>query len=601
MGDDAGRELLEQYAYGWRYFGGANLIGADLRGAKLSNVDFSGADLSEANLSGANLIDSNLSGANLRRADLSEANLIDSNLSGANFRHADLRNADLSRADLSRADLSNADLQGAKLSVSFATGSDLSGSDSGANLSDANLRGANLSGSDLRGADLRGTNLRRTKLNTAFCDARTQWPKGFTPPKGLFVLEPGADLSGIDLREADLREADLIRANLSVANLIRANLYNASLFDADLSGANLSVANLIRANLSGADLSGANLSGADLSGADLSGADLSGADLKDANLKDANLNGANLLEIANNGPKRLTVTINGTLEQLTVAKLLEIQTELQAKLDEPKLKIRAVRSGSVKIEFDMSEDASRLLKQLFEAGELTSFKGHKVLAIEDCSALEKDTYTTILVLAANPADTVRLAFDREMQAIEESVRGSRFKDSIVLVKQLAVGFEDLQWALLEYQPDIVHFSGHGSAEGVMLVNSAGQSHVMQPELLAAVLCAVRDNVRLAVFNACYSQRQAEAITTHIDCAMGMGPANDDEAAIKFSSAFYRAIGFGRSVQTAFDLGKATYQSVADASGPTMSVRDGVTASKIYFFPPPEKKTRARVASSVEAS
>ena len=65
----------------------------------------------------------NLSGANLRWADLSEANLSEANLSGA-----DLRWASLSGADLRGANLRGADLRWASLS--------------GANLSGADLRGA---------------------------------------------------------------------------------------------------------------------------------------------------------------------------------------------------------------------------------------------------------------------------------------------------------------------------------------------------------------------------------------------------------------------------------------------------------------------------
>jgi len=101
---------------------------AFLRGADLSGANLRGADLSSADLSGANL-----SGANLRSADLSGANL-----SGADLRSADLRSANLRSADLSGANLSGADLSSADLS--------------GANLSGADLRSANLSGADLRSA-----------------------------------------------------------------------------------------------------------------------------------------------------------------------------------------------------------------------------------------------------------------------------------------------------------------------------------------------------------------------------------------------------------------------------------------------------------------
>ena len=60
--------------------GGANLSGADLRGANLS-----GADLRDADLRGANLSGADLRGADLRNANLSGANLIGADLRGANL------------------------------------------------------------------------------------------------------------------------------------------------------------------------------------------------------------------------------------------------------------------------------------------------------------------------------------------------------------------------------------------------------------------------------------------------------------------------------------------------------------------------------------
>ncbi len=89
----------------------ANLRGANLSDADLSDVNLSGANLSDANLSGVNL-----SGANLRDADLSGVNLRDADLLGANLRGVNLSDADFSDADLRGANLSGVNLRGANLS-----------------------------------------------------------------------------------------------------------------------------------------------------------------------------------------------------------------------------------------------------------------------------------------------------------------------------------------------------------------------------------------------------------------------------------------------------------------------------------------------------
>jgi hypothetical protein len=68
----------------------ANLYGADLYGADLSDANLYGADLSGADLSYANLIGADLRGADLSRADLRRANLIGANLYGAYLSGANL-------------------------------------------------------------------------------------------------------------------------------------------------------------------------------------------------------------------------------------------------------------------------------------------------------------------------------------------------------------------------------------------------------------------------------------------------------------------------------------------------------------------------------
>lgn len=115
--------------------------------------------------------------------------------------------------------------------------------------------------------------------------------------------------------------------------------------------------------------------------------------------------------------------------------------------------------------------------------------------------------------------------------------------------------DDLQLFLLDYEPDIVHFSGHGNlANEIILEDESGNSHRVTPHALSGLFSALKNNIRCVVLNACYSEPQAQAIAQYIDCVVGMSDAIGDSAAINFAKAFYRALGFGRDIQTAFDLG-----------------------------------------------
>ncbi|MBE9032922.1 hypothetical protein IQ266_24610, partial [filamentous cyanobacterium LEGE 11480] len=67
----------------------------------------------------------------------------------------------------------------------------------------------------------------------------------------------------------------------------------------------------------------------------------------------------------------------------------------------------------------------------------------------------------ILVLAANPVDTPRMRLDQEAKEIRESLKRSAQREDFEVVVQGATSTEDLRRALLEHEPHVLHFSGHG--------------------------------------------------------------------------------------------------------------------------------------------
>lgn len=163
--------------------------------------------------------------------------------------------------------------------------------------------------------------------------------------------------------------------------------------------------------------------------------------------------------------------------------------------------------------------------------------------------------TKILFLAANPSDTSQLMLDEEIRSIDQALRMSDFRDEFVIESHWAVRVSDLQEYLLRHKPDIVHFSGHGSsASEIILKKNNGKSQPVSAQSMGNLFSIFRDNIRCVVLNACFSTNQADAIARHIDCVVGMTNAIGDQAAISFASAFYRALGYGKDIKTAFDSG-----------------------------------------------
>jgi hypothetical protein len=166
----------------------------------------------------------------------------------------------------------------------------------------------------------------------------------------------------------------------------------------------------------------------------------------------------------------------------------------------------------------------------------------------------------ILFLAANPNDQTQLKLGEEYRDVLSLIRASDFRDRIELTMRLALRHSDLAQALMEEQPHIVHFSGHGSnRDELILQDDHGKSHYVTRKAISALFKTLKDDIRLVVFNACFSKPQAEGIVENIAFAVGMNQAIGDNAAMSFAAGFYRGIGFGRSMQESFDLGKSALQ------------------------------------------
>ena len=161
----------------------------------------------------------------------------------------------------------------------------------------------------------------------------------------------------------------------------------------------------------------------------------------------------------------------------------------------------------------------------------------------------------ILILTANPKNTDKLRLDEEVREIQAGLERAQKRDQFEIVTRWALRVDDLRRALLDHEPQIVHFSGHGAGEhGLALENSSGQMQLVSTESLARLFKLFKDTIECVVFNACYSEAQAEAIHQHIDCLVGMNKAIGDRAAIEFAVGFYDALGAGKSYEVAYEFG-----------------------------------------------
>ncbi|MFN6472344.1 MAG: hypothetical protein RMY36_022115 [Nostoc sp. SerVER01] len=88
--------------------------------------------------------------------------------------------------------------------------------------------------------------------------------------------------------------------------------------------------------------------------------------------------------------------------------------------------------------------------------------------------------TEILILSANPKNTNRLRLDEEVREIEEGLQRSRNREQFKIRSKFAVRLRDLRRALLDYEPQIVHFSGHGEVNGLAVEDEVGNAVLLNP-------------------------------------------------------------------------------------------------------------------------
>jgi hypothetical protein len=161
----------------------------------------------------------------------------------------------------------------------------------------------------------------------------------------------------------------------------------------------------------------------------------------------------------------------------------------------------------------------------------------------------------ILFLASSPVDEARLRLDKEAREIDEGLRRANKREQFKLDQRWAIRSDELRRALLDTEPKIVHFSGHGLGDdGIVVEDDSGMSKLISTKALAELFELCANHVECVVLNACYSEVQATAIAQHINYVIGMSQSIGDRAAIKFAAGFYDALGAGRPIETAFRFG-----------------------------------------------
>lgn len=196
-----------------------------------------------------------------------------------------------------------------------------------------------------------------------------------------------------------------------------------------------------------------------------------------------------------------------------------------------------------------------------------------------------DRRQVILFLAANHDLGTSLRLSEECAEIHRELKMSLNRDAFRFESRWAVSIDELMRHLMELDPTVVHFSGHGSgSEGLILRDEEGRPQPILGPGLAMMLEAAGRNVRVLVLNACYSAAQARVLSSKIDCVVGMDGAIGDRAARAFAIRFYGALGNGRSIGNAVAHGVAALaaRQLPDEVLPRCLTRPGIDPHELVL-------------------
>jgi O-acetyl-ADP-ribose deacetylase (regulator of RNase III) len=191
------------------------------------------------------------------------------------------------------------------------------------------------------------------------------------------------------------------------------------------------------------------------------------------------------------------------------------------------------------------------------------------------------------VFSAQPVRLNYLYLGQEVRAVDKAFleAPSQYRDQLWIVQSWATRPDDILSWLLRYQPHVVHFAGHASENGeIVLESESGEPALVPVDAIGELVHGTCPDLRFVVLNACFSLSGAEQLLNQAGCVVGTTAQIADQAAIAFSGGFYRALSHGHSVKRAFDMGKASVQLYRlDPSVLQLVTRKGIDADGLKLM------------------
>lgn len=160
----------------------------------------------------------------------------------------------------------------------------------------------------------------------------------------------------------------------------------------------------------------------------------------------------------------------------------------------------------------------------------------------------------ILFLSAVPAGVPPLELNTEYRRIEDALEDGANASRFRIFRHARIQRQELEHTLATFQPHIVHFAGHGTASGSLLLEAPdGKRWDLDRDTLRTIFRAYAQSVKLVVLNACHSEIAANVLREVVPYVLGNAIEVFDNHALTFSQTFYSALFRDESLHRAFRL------------------------------------------------
>lgn len=177
----------------------------------------------------------------------------------------------------------------------------------------------------------------------------------------------------------------------------------------------------------------------------------------------------------------------------------------------------------------------------------------RILTLSDLIPEINSQPTIILLVSANPEGTTPLRVREEMDAIRSIFRGH---DQFIVKSLEYASRNDLISTIQNNRPKIVHFCGHGTEEGIFLLEENSQQHAILKNQDLTDILTLNRSVQMVMLNSCYGVAQLREIRRNgIAEMIGMPKQIEDGIALDFAKAFYAGILGGLKFEEAFQGAK----------------------------------------------